>query len=281
MALALAIPFFIGFVWAPGWPLALVFLAVPMFFNYFYLSPAVTLVQEEVQPHERVLAGALLLLVMNLIGLGLGPDFPRRRQRLLPAESSAEFTADGVLYAGAVLRAGRAGLPVAGACVESAREKPSGVRHVNSLRIAILLVALGLAMPAAADTAVVNAPAGKLQGATDGKLHVFKGIPYALPPIGALRWKPPLPVPKWKGTRDATQVRRRLHSAQAAQPDSIYSWDLPTISEDCLYAQRLGARRSAARRRCSCGFTAVRSAAGRAASRCTTARSSPSAASSS
>jgi predicted MFS family arabinose efflux permease len=75
VALTLAVPFFIGFVWAPQWPLALAFLALPMFFNYFYLSPAVALVQEEVQPHERVLAGALLLLVMNLIGLGLGPTF--------------------------------------------------------------------------------------------------------------------------------------------------------------------------------------------------------------
>ena len=74
-ALALAIPFFVGFVWAPSWPVALAFLAVPTFLNYFYLSPAVTLVQEEVQPHERVLAGALLLLVMNLIGLGLGPTY--------------------------------------------------------------------------------------------------------------------------------------------------------------------------------------------------------------
>jgi MFS family permease len=75
VGLTLAIPFFIGFIATPGWPLALVLLAFPMFFNYFYLSPAVTLVQEEVQPHERVLAGALLLLVMNLIGLGLGPTF--------------------------------------------------------------------------------------------------------------------------------------------------------------------------------------------------------------
>ena len=74
-ALALAIPFFIGFAWAPGWKLALLFLAVPMFLNFFYLSPSVALVQEAVQPHERVLAGALLLLVMNLIGLGLGPTF--------------------------------------------------------------------------------------------------------------------------------------------------------------------------------------------------------------
>ena len=75
VALALAIPAFVGFVWAPTWPLALAFLAVPTFLNYFYLSPAVALVQEQVQPHERVLAGALLLLVMNLIGLGLGPTF--------------------------------------------------------------------------------------------------------------------------------------------------------------------------------------------------------------
>jgi predicted MFS family arabinose efflux permease len=75
IALALAIPFFIGFAWAPGWKLALLFLAVPMFLNYFYLSPSVALVQESVRPHERVLAGALLLLVMNLIGLGLGPTF--------------------------------------------------------------------------------------------------------------------------------------------------------------------------------------------------------------
>jgi predicted MFS family arabinose efflux permease len=74
-ALALAIPCHVAFVWAPRWPLALALLAVPTFLSYFYLSPAVALVQEQVRPHERVLAGALLLLVMNLIGLGLGPTF--------------------------------------------------------------------------------------------------------------------------------------------------------------------------------------------------------------
>ncbi|MFC3582176.1 spinster family MFS transporter [Sphingomonas hylomeconis] len=75
IGLALAVPFFIGFIWAPSWQLALLFLIVPMALNYFYLSPAVTLVQQEVQPNQRVLSGALLLLVMNLIGLGLGPTF--------------------------------------------------------------------------------------------------------------------------------------------------------------------------------------------------------------
>jgi predicted MFS family arabinose efflux permease len=73
--LVLAIPLFIGFVWAPSWPLALAFLILPTGLNYFYLSPAVTLVQEEVRPDQRVLSGALLLLVMNLIGLGFGPTF--------------------------------------------------------------------------------------------------------------------------------------------------------------------------------------------------------------
>lgn len=75
VSLMLAVPFFIGFVWAPTWQLSLLFLIVPMFLNYFYLSPAVALVQEEVKPHQRVLSGALLLLVMNLIGLGLGPTW--------------------------------------------------------------------------------------------------------------------------------------------------------------------------------------------------------------
>jgi MFS family permease len=74
-SLALAVPFFVGFVWAPGWRLALAFLIGPFFLNYFYLSSAVTLVQEDVRPDQRVMSGALLLLVMNLIGMGVGPTF--------------------------------------------------------------------------------------------------------------------------------------------------------------------------------------------------------------
>ncbi|WP_271066305.1 MFS transporter [Caulobacter sp. NIBR1757] len=74
-SLTLAVPFYIGFVWAPTWQASILFLSVPMFLNYFYLSPSVALVQEEVKPHQRVLSGALLLLVMNLIGLGLGPTY--------------------------------------------------------------------------------------------------------------------------------------------------------------------------------------------------------------
>jgi predicted MFS family arabinose efflux permease len=74
-SLALAIPFYVAFVWAPTWPLSLLFLIGLMFLNYFYLSSAVTLVQQEVRPDQRVMSGALLLLVMNFIGLGLGPTY--------------------------------------------------------------------------------------------------------------------------------------------------------------------------------------------------------------
>ncbi len=74
-SLVLALPFFLGFVWAPTWEVALVFLAVPMFLNSFFLSATVTFVQGEVAPERRVISGALLLLVMNFIGLGLGPTY--------------------------------------------------------------------------------------------------------------------------------------------------------------------------------------------------------------
>ena len=75
VSLTLALPFYLAFVWAPSWHLALLFLTGVMFLNYFYLTSAVTLVQEEVRPDQRVMSGALLLLIMNLIGLGLGPTF--------------------------------------------------------------------------------------------------------------------------------------------------------------------------------------------------------------
>jgi MFS family permease len=75
LSLALALPFYLAFLWAPTWQLALVFLTGAMMLNYFYLSSSVALVQEEVRPDQRVMSGALLLLVMNFIGLGFGPTW--------------------------------------------------------------------------------------------------------------------------------------------------------------------------------------------------------------
>ncbi|HET7562619.1 MAG TPA: MFS transporter [Rhodanobacteraceae bacterium] len=75
LSLAVATPLYLGFVWAPAWGLSLWFLLGVAFLNYFYLTASVTLVQQEVRPDQRVMSGALLLLVMNFIGLGLGPTY--------------------------------------------------------------------------------------------------------------------------------------------------------------------------------------------------------------
>lgn len=75
IALALAVLPFIGFVHAPSWPSAMLCLIGPTVLNAFYLTPAVTLVQNTVAPRQRTVAGAVLLLIMNLIGLGLGPTW--------------------------------------------------------------------------------------------------------------------------------------------------------------------------------------------------------------
>nr|WP_246623875.1 MFS transporter [Sphingomonas colocasiae] len=75
LSLVLALPFFLGFVAADRWEVALILLCVPLFLNSVFLPATVTFVQGEVDPRARVISGALLLLVMNLIGLGLGPTF--------------------------------------------------------------------------------------------------------------------------------------------------------------------------------------------------------------
>lgn len=75
LSLLVALPFFICFASAGRWQTALAFFCVPMFLNSFFLSAMVTFVQSEVSPDRRVISGALLLLVMNFIGLGLGPTY--------------------------------------------------------------------------------------------------------------------------------------------------------------------------------------------------------------
>lgn len=74
-SLLAALPFYLAFLLVPTWQLALPFLTGAMALNYFYLSSSIALVQEEVRPDQRVMSSALLLLVMNFIGLGLGPTW--------------------------------------------------------------------------------------------------------------------------------------------------------------------------------------------------------------
>ncbi|MGD9619968.1 MAG: carboxylesterase/lipase family protein [Mycolicibacterium sp.] len=61
----------------------------------------------------------------------------------------------------------------------------------------------------AADSAVVQTEAGAVRGVIADDHRFFAGIPYAASPVGQLRWKPPEPVPKWVGVRDAGRLGPR------------------------------------------------------------------------
>lgn len=75
VATLLVTPFLWGAALSPGWPAALVFLAVPALLNNVYLAPAIAVVQNGVPSRSRSAAGALLLFALNFVGLGGGPLF--------------------------------------------------------------------------------------------------------------------------------------------------------------------------------------------------------------
>jgi para-nitrobenzyl esterase len=69
---------------------------------------------------------------------------------------------------------------------------------------------------------------GAVRGLANGAVDEFLGIPYAAPPVGALRWQPPQPAASWSGVREATQFAP--HCPQLAGPFGEAS-----TSEDCLF----------------------------------------------
>jgi len=86
---------------------------------------------------------------------------------------------------------------------------------------------------AATASATVRIESGALQGSSSDGVIVFKGIPFAAPPVGELRWRAPQPAAKWSGTRDATR-----YGADCMQlPFPSDAAPLGTApAEDCLYA---------------------------------------------
>jgi para-nitrobenzyl esterase len=74
-----------------------------------------------------------------------------------------------------------------------------------------LIVFLGVlsantALPASQiNQTTIRTRSGVISGSIENGVPVFKGIPFAQPPVGVLRWRPPQPVKPWKGIRSATE----------------------------------------------------------------------------
>jgi para-nitrobenzyl esterase len=110
---------------------------------------------------------------------------------------------------------------------------------------ALAWIALGIATSLSAKSAsatsapdqqrtIVAVEQGKLAGRTDVHgIRSFKGIPYAEPPVGTQRWKPPVAAARWPGVRDATSFGASC-LAPPWPADSIYADHPPRFSEDCL-----------------------------------------------
>jgi para-nitrobenzyl esterase len=75
---------------------------------------------------------------------------------------------------------------------------------------------------------VVSVSDGQIRGKHVGSTDDYLGIPYAAAPVGALRWRPPQPPPRWQGIRGATRF-----APHCPQPTGVFGH--PSTSEDCLY----------------------------------------------
>lgn len=105
----------------------------------------------------------------------------------------------------------------------------TALRRLGAVVIALAATLTGTAnaSPAPRDP-VVHTTGGLVRGVTTENGDQFLGIPYAAPPVGALRWQPPRPAARWPGVRDASEF-----GAMCAQPPDPLS--VPSTAEDCLY----------------------------------------------
>ena len=98
------------------------------------------------------------------------------------------------------------------------------------------LAAVGCALsptPAPAQP-VVEAPAGPVRGEAMTGVNAFRGIPYALAPIGWRRWRPPVEAPRWNETRDASRFGPACHQPTTRGASIYAAAEPPPMSEDCL-----------------------------------------------
>ena len=110
------------------------------------------------------------------------------------------------------------------------------MQAVRAMRVALWLLLATTVPVEAAPRAMTKS--GMVEGVQEGGVTVFRGIPYARPPVGPDRWRAPMPAPQWTGVRPATRFG---HSCwQAVSPKGFGPWTheyvvAGDISEDCLF----------------------------------------------
>lgn len=102
-------------------------------------------------------------------------------------------------------------------------------------RVLIGAAMLLLASAAAAPPPAVRVDSGQLQGVVDDGVASYKGIPFAAPPVGDLRWRPPQPAVPWTGVRQSAQYGADCMQGRFGPPPAPGAPPAPPPSEDCLF----------------------------------------------
>jgi para-nitrobenzyl esterase len=98
-----------------------------------------------------------------------------------------------------------------------------------------LAAATGVGVVSAQTPAVVRVESGELQGVLDDGVVTFKGIPFAAPPVGDLRWRPPQTAAPWTGARQATEYGAGCMQGRFGPPPAAGAPAPRVPSEDCLF----------------------------------------------
>ena len=116
----------------------------------------------------------------------------------------------------------------------------SRVTRLLLCSLAALAAAMGVGTAASSQTpprsAVVRVESGELQGVVDDGVVSFKGIPFAAPPVGDLRWRPPQPAAPWTGVRQAAEFGADCMQGRFGPPPAAPGAPAARVpSEDCLF----------------------------------------------
>ncbi len=101
----------------------------------------------------------------------------------------------------------------------------------------LILIILAFSSPVLAQyqSSIVRIDTGELQGVVEDGVAIFSGIPYALPPVGELRWRPPQPAAAWDGVRDASQFGHVCPQRSGLYPEWVDAhFAAAGRNEDCL-----------------------------------------------